>query len=77
MPKAKIKTQKCEQLEDVLVFLEHVRQGLHRSSSQSSQGDANHDSSSSQIGTAMGAVAVAVSPGVRTDIFAVGGQPES
>ena len=34
MPKGTIKTQKCVQLEDVLVFLEHVRQGLHRSSSQ-------------------------------------------
>ena len=65
MPKMEIKTWQCERQEDVLIYLERVRQGLHRRSSQSSQGDA------------MSAVAVAVSPGVRTDIPAVGANQSS
>ena len=60
MPDMHIKTEKCERQEDVLTYLERVRKKLHRKSSRSSQGDA------------MSAVAVAVSPGVRTDIPAVG-----
>ena len=60
MAEMDIKTEKCERQEDVLTYLERVRKKLHRKSSRSSQGDA------------MSAVAVAVSPGVRTDIPAVG-----
>jgi hypothetical protein len=61
-----------EQIADVIMHLQKVGQGLHRISSQCSQGDVNHDSTSSQSGTATGAVAVADSPGVHTDIL-VGG----
>ena len=60
MPKKEIKTQRCVRQKDVLMHLERVRLGQHRSSPQSSQGDA------------MAAVGVAVSPGVRTDILAAG-----